>query len=691
MTDRGKTPNFRDKNKAEAWLRQQSREVSVVIAARMVMRALPMLNEFFRARSKFDDPGSATVLPVLRAVAVAWAAGRYPARGKELSAAAVRAYHIARFIDSFAFTYAYTTGDDNARAAAKAAQAAAKTAHITASAIRAAAAQAAAYVTDTAFTNAFTDALSDAPFADAAAAADTVADTACAYAAAADAEQIADGLSTEELAGQPLWLVDMPAEFKTQWKGLKSELLALDQGWEVWSDWYEARLSGAPALEALEVARAKIPEEIWEQGSKSVNAEIRRLIDEHRPAPQTSGAEWGFFISYATQDESKARKIGDILQSEGYSVFAQYQDFEPGSNFVTEMQRGLANAGRVVALYSPAYAASGHCQAEWAAAYNADPAGAQRKLLPFLLEPTELPPLARQIIFKNLTGLTGDKLREAVLEAVNYKPPVRNEAETRNSLSDIASPQPRISKVDGQEKLDAAPHPELDVPIVDQNLADLPETQRAIADALQESLPGNCPPVVKNSLVGYRDHLTRRGTQPIVGLIRMFGDAIEKEYKSPYNEGIWSDGLEHLFESFLKNHQLLLTHFPLDEKRERVFSETPIIKIDKAVGDVISEPAAEFAKAVKEAGIGTDDYIKIMEALARHGKDIASLPSTEEDEELPKTVVTPTRRYLLTLIGFLERTRQLLSSMVKFASTPKVERLTKILSKTVDTLMKLFY
>lgn len=57
------------------------------------------------------------------------------------------------------------------------------------------------------------------------------------------------------------------------------------QHWEVWTDWYDARLAGdaaRPPIEALEVARLKIADEIWRQGPAAVNAEIQRLIDGHK-------------------------------------------------------------------------------------------------------------------------------------------------------------------------------------------------------------------------------------------------------------------------------------------------------------------------------------------------------------------------------------------------------------------------
>ncbi len=74
---------------------------------------------------------------------------------------------------------------------------------------------------------------------------------------------------------------------------MKSALLARDEGWEVWTDWYDARLRGDPVDWDLEEKRVLIPEEIWAQGPKVVNAEIARLIEEHRrhPSPPAPEAE----------------------------------------------------------------------------------------------------------------------------------------------------------------------------------------------------------------------------------------------------------------------------------------------------------------------------------------------------------------------------------------------------------------
>jgi hypothetical protein len=104
----------------------------------------------------------------------------------------------------------------------------------------------------------------------------------------ADATKIDAGATGPEVAGQPLWPEGPPAWAGDSWRPLKTALLGAGEGWEVWTDWYEARLAGDaghPPNEALEIARATIPDEIWRQGPAVVNAEIKRLIAEHEGGP----------------------------------------------------------------------------------------------------------------------------------------------------------------------------------------------------------------------------------------------------------------------------------------------------------------------------------------------------------------------------------------------------------------------
>jgi hypothetical protein len=62
--------------------------------------------------------------------------------------------------------------------------------------------------------------------------------------------------------------------------------------------WYDDRLAGRPSLgEAFDIAVAKLPDELWMQGPKAVNAEIRSLIEAHTPREpipkQGAGPQFG--------------------------------------------------------------------------------------------------------------------------------------------------------------------------------------------------------------------------------------------------------------------------------------------------------------------------------------------------------------------------------------------------------------
>jgi hypothetical protein len=90
-----------------------------------------------------------------------------------------------------------------------------------------------------------------------------------------------------------------------------------------------------------------------------------------------------FFISFTGPDRPWAEWIAWELEQTGHSVTIQAWDFRPGSDFVVEMERALAQAGRVLAVLSPAYLASPFAMAEWRAAFAGDPQGATSGLSPY--------------------------------------------------------------------------------------------------------------------------------------------------------------------------------------------------------------------------------------------------------------------------------------------------------------------
>ncbi|WP_261560341.1 TIR domain-containing protein [Frankia tisae] len=138
--------------------------------------------------------------------------------------------------------------------------------------------------------------------------------------------------------------------------------------------------------------------------------------------PDRAQAEegWDFFISYAEADRKWAEWIAWTLEEAGYTVLVQAWDLVPGSNWISAMDGGLRHARRIIVVLSDTYLGSVFGQAEWQAAFRADPRGMARKLIPVRISPTQASGLLGSIVGIDLFALDKDAATGQLLDKLSY-------------------------------------------------------------------------------------------------------------------------------------------------------------------------------------------------------------------------------------------------------------------------------
>jgi hypothetical protein len=124
-----------------------------------------------------------------------------------------------------------------------------------------------------------------------------------------------------------------------------------------------------------------------------------------------------FFISRNKADKDWASWIAFELEEAGFTTIIQDWDFRPGSNFALGMQQG-AEAERTIAVLSPEYLAAEYTQPEWAAAFAADPKGAERKLVPVRVRECDPIGLLAPIVRIDLVGKNEQDARRELLVGI---------------------------------------------------------------------------------------------------------------------------------------------------------------------------------------------------------------------------------------------------------------------------------
>ncbi len=517
-------------------------------------------------------------------------------------------------------------------------------------------------------------------------------------------------VGSKDLSSAPLWLTPRLGVIEGFLGRLFDMYQNMGTDWRCLVPWYEVILEAKceEYSSSIYSELAAVSEDFWERPTDLVISEIAQMLgwdggDLEEPSDEISRPsikpiyvpemresieepqdvapeileiepedieERDFFVSYSNKDVRTAKLVSEVLEKAGYSTFAQFKDIKQGANFVGQMNKGLACSKRLISLHSPDYEASEHCQSEWSFAYNEDPNGKRRKLIQFVVRPTSLNALARQVVYRSLIGLPDHKKREEILDAVGYSPPKRSVDEAVKALASQASPDAQLSD---DFKLDAGPNAKLDNPLVDVELADLPIIQISVCKVLLQGAPGNASKVVTAALEEYKSHLEQRGANPVVGLLVAHGQSILAEFNGP-DAILWEDaGIRQQIDAFSANHDRLITHFPLNADRERLYSETRVDEL-AASGDALKGPIVstiEELRPVIDAGMATREFEQTFEDIEQRLELIEASPPSMTSPKENYDRATPRSRFVLQTLGF-------------FASAHSVANSTQTIVKSVQ-------
>jgi molecular chaperone DnaK len=133
-------------------------------------------------------------------------------------------------------------------------------------------------------------------------------------------------------------------------------------------------------------------------------------------APPADG--WDFFVSYASEDETWAQWVAWQLDRAGYSVVLQAWNMVPGSNWVIVMEDATRRSRRTIALLSSSYLRSVYGRTEWQAAFQQDPQGFRRKIVPIRIEDCDRPGLLGNVTSFDLFGLSRARAQAVLLRNI---------------------------------------------------------------------------------------------------------------------------------------------------------------------------------------------------------------------------------------------------------------------------------
>lgn len=159
---------------------------------------------------------------------------------------------------------------------------------------------------------------------------------------------------------------------------------------------------------------------------------------------QTSQAfAYDVFISYARADQGWVLDhLLPILEAAGLRVCLDMRDFMPGAPIIAETERAIVDSRKTLLVLTPDYLDSAWAEFESILIQTLDPGARQRRLIPLLLRPCELPLRIRGLEAIDLTrpqglGLQMERLLASLQAAAT---PGAEASEVRSPIEPTARP-----------------------------------------------------------------------------------------------------------------------------------------------------------------------------------------------------------------------------------------------------------
>jgi hypothetical protein len=124
-------------------------------------------------------------------------------------------------------------------------------------------------------------------------------------------------------------------------------------------------------------------------------AEAVKLPNEPPPKSEPSDTDFVYdvFISYSRADLPWIQaELLTRLEAAGLKTCLDFRDFEPGTPRPTQVQQAVENSRKMLLILTPDYLKSEWDEFANLMAQTRDPASHERRLIPLLKAPCELPP-----------------------------------------------------------------------------------------------------------------------------------------------------------------------------------------------------------------------------------------------------------------------------------------------------------